>query len=239
MTSSQIIETLFQKYRRDAGWISVAEVALGDWQKGIQRRVDFAALSFWYDNTCDVAEVKVSRQDFLNELKNPEKRQPGFDNSSRAWFVCAPGVCEEAEVPEGWGYMQCNENCHLKVIRDAPERPFGGLQARFVARFLERSTDPIPETYRVYLTFGGQQIGAHEFQGIVLAEVQKVMRKRSARSILQELYRKCYDCSHSSGHVRLTGWTARVHDQMEEWVGRLLDEAQDETVLDGAFDFDG
>lgn len=233
MTASQITETLFQRYCRRDGWIAIAEVEMGDRShRAIRRRVDFAALSFFRQNTCEVAEVKVSRRDFLNELKDPEKRKPAFENSSAAWFVCAPDVCEEPEVPEGWGYMLCDEHCHLHVVRKAPKRPLAGLTTRFVARFMERSSEPLPETCRVYLTLDGQTLGANEFQRLVQAEARKAIAKSSAACVLNELYRRCYDCKQAGNHAQCDGWTVRVHDKMVEWVERKLAEVQVETVLD-------
>ena len=56
-------------------------------------------------------EVKVSRQDFLNELKNPEKRKFAMLMSNQFYFVTSPGIVKEGELPP---------DCGLKIYH--PER---------------------------------------------------------------------------------------------------------------------
>lgn len=50
-------------------------------------------------------EIKVSRSDFLSELKKPEKRAFGFEISNEFWYVCTPGVAKPEEIPEGCGLL--------------------------------------------------------------------------------------------------------------------------------------
>ena len=50
-------------------------------------------------------EIKVSRADFLSELKKPEKRAFGFDISHEFWYACAPDVAKPEEIPEGCGLL--------------------------------------------------------------------------------------------------------------------------------------
>jgi hypothetical protein len=50
-------------------------------------------------------EIKVSRADFLSELKKPEKRAFGFDISHEFWYACAPDVARPEEIPEGCGLL--------------------------------------------------------------------------------------------------------------------------------------
>jgi len=52
-------------------------------------------------------EVKVSRQDLLNELKNPKKRQETYVGTD-AIFICAPkGICDKKELPDDLGLIEC------------------------------------------------------------------------------------------------------------------------------------
>ena len=232
MTSSQITETLAQRYCRKDGWISLAELEIGRDAAPpyTARRADFVALSYIRENTCIIAEIKVARADFLNDLKCPEKRKPAFDQSSEAWFVCGPGVCEEPEVPDGWGLMVCDERCHLRTVREAPRRPLAGLQPKFVSRFLERTTTPIPETKRVYLTYDGRQVGAREFQDLVEAEARRVNEKQRAYGYMRQVRTDCYQCQKA---VRHQYDRAEIEKRLE----RALQAIGHPTVLDGCFDF--
>ena len=55
-------------------------------------------------------EIKVSRQDLMHELDNPNKRQWAYDISNEFWFVCAPGICQPEEIPENCGLMVATKN---------------------------------------------------------------------------------------------------------------------------------
>ncbi len=55
-------------------------------------------------------EIKISRNDFLHELDQPDKRKWGMDVSNEFWFVCAPGVAKNDEIPQGCGLMVCSKN---------------------------------------------------------------------------------------------------------------------------------
>ena len=68
-------------------------------------------------------EVKISRNDFLRELKTPEKRTWGVDVSNEFFFVCAPGVARPEEIPAGCGLLEANQNAtKLKRTVVAPQR---------------------------------------------------------------------------------------------------------------------
>lgn len=75
---------------------------------GRTRRADAVYLSFTRSRGwgIDVAEVKVSRADFLTELKSPVKAEAWWRHSSRFWIVSpGPDVTPVDMLPEGWGLM--------------------------------------------------------------------------------------------------------------------------------------
>lgn len=73
----------------------------------LDRRVDALAVSFWASDNHAVTgfEIKVSRGDWLQELKQPDKAQR-FIPYCTQWYVVAPvGVVEKSELPKGWGLI--------------------------------------------------------------------------------------------------------------------------------------
>jgi hypothetical protein len=68
-------------------------------------------------------EVKISRNDFLRELKTPEKRNWGVSIANEFFFVCAPGVARPEEIPTGCGLLEANKDgTKLKRTVVAPQR---------------------------------------------------------------------------------------------------------------------
>jgi hypothetical protein len=63
-------------------------------------------------------EVKVSRTDWRNELKNPAKSANFQRNISDFYLAAPPGVAELDEIPETWGYIEV-ANGKASVVKKA------------------------------------------------------------------------------------------------------------------------
>lgn len=85
-------------------------------------------------------EIKISRSDFLHELKNPHKRQWAFDISNEFWFACAPGVAKPEELPEGCGLLVVS-GTKLKRVVAAKQRTARALGMGEVAAIARKSMD--------------------------------------------------------------------------------------------------
>lgn len=79
------------------------------------RTADAVAMDLWPSQGLQLHghEVKVSRSDWLTELKQPEKCEPVKRYMDRWWLVVSDSkIVKQEELPAGWGLM---------VVR---ERPF-------------------------------------------------------------------------------------------------------------------
>ena len=54
-------------------------------------------------------EIKTSRNDFLHELKHPEKRELALKYSNQFFFVTPPHLVKPSEIPTGCGLMEVTE----------------------------------------------------------------------------------------------------------------------------------
>lgn len=73
-----------------------------------------------------VIEAKISRSDFLKEVKDPLKKRSGLYCSNYFWFAAPPGVVRNLEeVPPNCGYYQVGRgpggSLVSKVVIPAPE----------------------------------------------------------------------------------------------------------------------
>lgn len=123
---------------RDEGGLRFADAVAFDTRKG----AGMAVHGF---------ELKISRADWLNEVKDPAKALPARSLCDYWWVVAGgPGIIERGELPPGVGLLVAEEagfnvSVHAKRPRLGP-RAFG-LDRALVAAMLRR-LDPIePRTY--------------------------------------------------------------------------------------------
>ena len=93
-------------YHEGPEWVLQFEVANGT-GGNIRRHADAVAMSIWPSRGYKIIgyEIKVSRSDWLNELKAPQKAD-AVAKYCDAWFLVAPAeIVHEIEVPESWGWL--------------------------------------------------------------------------------------------------------------------------------------
>ena len=103
--------------------------------------IDAAVFTLWPSNGIwrSACEVKVSRSDFINELARPAKNEWARTHFDFFWYVVAPGVAKDGEIPEGCGLMAIRGG-GLSVVKQAPRRASVTTDAGIVASFA-RSLD--------------------------------------------------------------------------------------------------
>lgn len=102
-----------------------------------RRTADFIAYDTW-SSRLEVHghEVKVSRADWLNELKQPEKAGEFMPYMHYWWLVISDAAyVHEDELPAGWGLMAVRGDA-LRVVRRAPRREALPLPPTRVAALL-------------------------------------------------------------------------------------------------------
>ena len=74
------------------------------------RTFDGVAISLWPSRgyAIDVFEVKVSRSDWMRELKDPAKSEAAWEIGDRFWICATAGVVDAAELPPGWGLIEAH-----------------------------------------------------------------------------------------------------------------------------------
>lgn len=105
------------------------------------RSADVIMVGLWPSRGCKIEgfEVKVSRSDWLRELKKPEKAE-AFVRYCDHWWVLAgdESVVRLSEVPETWGLM-VPRGGGLGVLKDAPRLPAQPIERGFLAAMLKRA----------------------------------------------------------------------------------------------------
>lgn len=93
-------------------------------------------------------EKKVSRSDWLRELKEPEKAE-ALAQFCDEWYVVVPGpdIAQLEEVPHTWGLLQVKGNT-ISTLKQAPTLTPKPIDRGFLAAIVERS---IENALRPYL----------------------------------------------------------------------------------------
>lgn len=145
--SQAILAHLEQKYCAPE-WASFRELRSATGSM-FERTFDFFAVNTYPSGNFLrlVFEIKVSRGDFANELKNPLKREPAEKSANECWFVTPVGLLDPSELPEGWGLMELTagglrKKKHAQQRKiEAPSLPFFVSVARRVS---EKPTSQLP-----------------------------------------------------------------------------------------------
>lgn len=105
----------------------------------VRRHADAVAIGIWPSTGHQIHgfEIKVSRGDFLAEMKSPEKSQPVFRYCHRWSLVTPPGLVKVSELPPNWGLMTFDGKT-MRTVQQAPrltpEPPTSGFMAALVRR---------------------------------------------------------------------------------------------------------
>ena len=120
--TEQVIQALRNKYD-DAGYSYAFLEQVGNatgWD--CNRHADALAVSLWKSRGLAIFgfEVKVSRQDWIKELKNPDKAEP-IAQYCHQWYLVLgdKDIVQFGELPMNWGLMVPHTKNSLKVVKPA------------------------------------------------------------------------------------------------------------------------
>ena len=146
-TEGDVLAALRRRYSESHGngdrWAFATHVRCGagfgpQWGAGQLRTADAVAMDLWPSKGLEIHghEVKVSRSDWLAELKQPDKCEPVKRYCDRWWLVVADrAIVKGGELPEGWGLMVVSGDS-TRVVVKAPKLSPDSVTKDFMAPFL-------------------------------------------------------------------------------------------------------
>lgn len=172
-------------------------------------------------------EVKVSRADWLNEVKNPRKNDSVKGYCDRWWLVISDeSMVKEGELPDDWGMMVWQgRGRKLKVVKAAPKLDAAPMDHCFVASLLRHNdkamipvdihNDKLRDAVREADALAKKKSASlHEFVSTITRELGIIVKPRSE-----------YD--YAASKTRFKEWTGEIrhsiHGKMSaEKLGALL-----------------
>ena len=108
------------------------------------RRADAVVMNLWpsKDHQMHVMEVKVSRGDFMNEMKDLTKWEAVGKYANFFWLCVPVGLVSVDEVPAQWGLMELTKG-GLRVKKQAPANTASEPITRGFAASLLRSGESL------------------------------------------------------------------------------------------------
>lgn len=190
VTTATVRDMLRKRYAAPE-WALMEEVAPET--GGGTRYADAIAVNLWRSRGHAVHgfEVKVSRSDWLRELKAPEKAEPLFRYCDH-WFIVAPkGVVKDGELPPTWGLLEVRAS-GLVAIKAAPKLEAQPITRAFFASMMRRGYELLDRAAELKI------VGARaEIEERVRAEVAR--RVQDSTRELHELKRHLQDLKDATG----------------------------------------
>ena len=149
-TADHILAALKERHS-GREWAFFPELRLGTgYGVDAEQRIDAYVVGMWKDLIRIAYEIKVSRSDFLHEIKHPNKARRALAFSNRYFFATPVGLVKPEELPPWAGLIEVMGNpeyttanhWHAKYlcnkVIDAPLRESIRPTWRFVAALSRR-----------------------------------------------------------------------------------------------------
>lgn len=127
MTEAELTDALYERYNVRHGngqRYAVAAQVRSHAGFDARRTADFVAMDLWPSMglTLHGHEIKVSRSDWLRELKDPSKAAEFIPYMNTWWVVVSDArIVRSGELPDDWGLMAMRGGL-LAIVRKAPRR---------------------------------------------------------------------------------------------------------------------
>lgn len=175
MKATEVVAKIKKRYALPE-WTTLTEVMNYDGPN--IRRVDVISINMWPSRKYEVHgfEVKVSRADFLNEMKDIKKSET-FSKFCDFWWLATPkGLVQPSEVPESWGLLEFTEN-RTFTTKQAPRK---------------ETPEPLDRTFIVSMLKGAISLEEKEIYQKVREATEKERKwlEEREKEILEEAYQK-------------------------------------------------
>lgn len=127
VTERNVLDALVRRYGQRYGngyrWAYAEHVRSGPGFADGKRIADAIAFDCWESSGLEIHghEVKVSRSDWLSELRHPEKAEAFRPYMDRWWLVVPDVGIVRDDLPAGWGLMLALPDGTTRVVKRAPK----------------------------------------------------------------------------------------------------------------------
>jgi hypothetical protein len=174
------IRALLRKRYAPNEWAFLEEVAPKT--GGSTSYADGVAINLWRSRGLGIYgfEIKVSRSDWLREMKKPAKAEGVFTYCDGWYVVAPPGVVQTGELPAAWGYLEAQSASKLVQRVSAPRLTPTVVDRQFFASLMRRAYENLDQ-----LTEQKIQEAMRDAHGQIEARVRDGITRGTARENLE------------------------------------------------------
>lgn len=139
ITAADIRAAMSRRYSQPE-WAILFEVRNATGHSYRNRTADAIAMSLWPSRGLELHgfEIKVSRNDWRREAKDPEKAEIIAAFCDRWWVVAPPDIVPVEELPPAWGLLEWGGK-RFAIKRDAGKTEAKTVTRPFLAALLRRA----------------------------------------------------------------------------------------------------
>jgi hypothetical protein len=126
MNTEELTKALHNKYDDEANSYAFLEQVGNSTGFACKRHADAIAVSLWQSRGLTITgfEIKASRQDWIHELKHPEKADEILQHCHYWYLVVGEkDIVQFGELPTNWGLMIPHTKNTVKVVKEATLNP--------------------------------------------------------------------------------------------------------------------
>jgi len=194
--SDDLVALLRVKYPADA--YAVLEQVRDGAGFNANRTGDVMVMGLWPSRGLSLQgfEVKVSRADWLREVKQPQKAESLYRYCDHWWLLAAaPDLVQDLELPSTWGLL-APKGRGLGIVKPAPQLTPDPMNRSMLAALLKRAWMRAPAAEAAEA-----RVNAAKQEGLE----HGADRLKSAREEVVSLERRLADFERASG-VRIDQW---------------------------------
>lgn len=216
ITTEQIEAALGDRYK-GRGWAKFFQFRPMTSFEATYNAIDLLAVGLWRKHNKIVAhEIKVSRSDFLKDLKKfRDKHGIAIKISHEFFYVCPWGLIEKNEIPEIAGLMYVDKSQKLRIIKPAVLRELDAIPFHFFQGFAQEFGNAVDHT-KIPVKYLGKDMTQDNF--VAMLEEKRDWDfhsnvEKKAKEMIQEKEKK------EGGRDRFISEVKRIYsfyDQNEE-----------------------
>lgn len=235
VTTSELTHKLFSKYGTSEDAVTqpyIVATQVRPSPTSGDSTADAVVIGNWPSKGYEVQgfEIKVSRSDWLNEVKDPTKCDPTKKYCNRWWLLMAnESMVKPEELPDDWG-MMVNHGKGLRIVKEAPVLTPQPLTVQFMTGLMRanKRSQISEDLHNQYIQDNNRKIEAKlkaEFAD--LKQFVKFIKEAFGVELTQE-----------------KSWSMETHDYAKEWTAKVrnkynkLDAAELKQLLEASISGD-
>lgn len=199
MITTQIEAALAERYK-GRGWAKFFQFRPMTSFEASYNAIDLLAVGLWHKHDKIVAhEIKISRSDFLKDLKQFKKKHGiALKISDEFYYVCPWGLIQKNEIPDVAGLMYVDKGFKIKINKPAVLRELDAIPFHYFQGFAQEFGNKVDYT-KIPVKYLGKDMSQDDFDAMLEKKRDwdfdsKVEEK--ARELIQEKEKK------EGGHAR-------------------------------------